>query len=510
MRPKAWNYYQDFLSWDIEKQTKELRTKPAIFWENMGAQKTLEVFHAAAERVPAYKKFLAESGVDHHTIKTIHDFQNVPPIDKKNYLKAYPLNELCWDGDLTKYNVVSVSSGSTGQPFFWPRDLWQEKEVDHLYELTMRELFHGHERHSLVIIAFAIGMYIAGPFTFASLLRIGQKGYPLSITTPSNDIAAVLRVVQNLGNNFDQVIIGGYPPLVKDIVDAGVRESIDWATYNTKLFFGGEGFSERWRDYVHDRLGAKSDLSTTVNMYGTADAALLGIESPVSTGFRRVVTRSKHLIRDVFKSERLPSIVTYNPLMKYFETLSDGALVLTSSSAIPLVRYRIGDVGGMIGYDKIVSTMAGAGHPLETVLRSAKTAHTNWQLPIVYLFGRDDFTVQLYGANVYPENIKEALEDQRIAGLVSGKFVLSIKFRRNMSPVLDLKLELSSGIKPEQAMISLIKQVVVETLRMRNSEYEVIYNTIKRRAEPKIILYTFGHKDFKINIKHSWVDTLKR
>ncbi len=506
MANNALNYYHKFLSWDVEKQNRELTHRSPKFWEKIGEEKALEVFHAAAKRVPAYKKFLESHGVNPRNIKTLEDFKQVPPVDKKNYIKAYPLHELCWDGDMTRMNVISVSSGSTGQPFFWPRDIWQEMEVDHFYELTIKNIFHVNERHSLVIIAFAIGMYIAGPFTFASLLRQAQKGYPLSVATPSNDIEAVLRVVKNLGPEFDQIIIGGYPPLVKDIIDRGKESGIAWGDHNTKLFFGGEGFTEKWRDYLHERVGAKCDLNTTINMYGTADAALLGIETPLSIAFRRLTASSKKSRKEAYNNERLPSVLSYNPLLKYFEALDDGSLLFTSSSGIPLIRYRIGDVGGVISYDGIGKFIKDKEKKIEELLKNGKEALSHWKLPIVYLFGRDDFTVQLYGANVYPENIKEALEDQRIANIVSGKFILATKYRSNMAPYLDLCIELSSGVKPDTSIAALVKQVVVDVLRSRNSEYEVIYNTIKKKAEPKISLELYGSKRFKINIKHRWVE----
>lgn len=507
MWQKAWDYYNNFLSWDIEKQNQELINRPSAYWEKAGERKALEVFHAAAVRVPAYKDFLSKHNINHNKIKTIHDFQSVPLIDKKNYLRAYPLKDLCWDGDLTKMNVVSVSSGSSGQPFFWPRDIRQELEVDHLYELTLKYLFQADKKHSLVIIAFAIGMYIAGPFTFASILRQGQKGYPISLTTPSNDIEAVLKVVSNLGGQFDQVIIGGYPPLVRDIIDTGKQAGIDWKKHNTKLFFGGEGFSEAWRDYVHFNIGAHKTLSTTINMYGTADAALLGIETPTSIAFRRLASSTDENLEHYFKSGRVPSVVTYNPLLKYFETVGDGKLLFTSSSGVPLIRYDIGDVGGILPYQTVNHAFTEQGQRLSHLLKH--DGQQDWKLPLVYLFGRDDFTVQLYGANVYPENIKEALEDRRISQIVSGKFIIHTQYRHDMSPYLDLKVELAQNTNPDGIQKALIQKVIVEKLRKRNAEYNVIYKTIKNKAAPLVTLVKFGNSDFKINIKHRWVKKAK-
>lgn len=501
----AIEYYKNFLSWDIKRQNEELLRQPASFWEEMGQLKAVEVFQEAAKRVPAYQKFLAEHGVNPDQIQSFTDFQQVPVISKENYLKKYLLHELCWDGDMRGMNVISVSSGTSGKPFFWPRDIWQEKEVDHFYELTLRYLFGADEKRTLVLVAFAMGMYIAGPFTFSSCLRLGQKGYPISVVTPSNDIEAILRVVTDLSGEFDQIVIGGYPPLVRDIIDSGVRAGIDWKAKHTKLFFGGESFSEKWRDYIHNLIDGEGLLKSTINMYGTADASLLGIETPASILLRRATAANKSSLKALFGSERLPSLLSYNPLFDYFETTSEGNLVFTTSSGVPLVRYRIGDVGGTISYDKAQDTADELGIDLTGEIEKAGLADANWKLPMVYLFGRDDFTVVLYGANVYPENIKEALDDPRISHWVSGKYIIKKKDFQEANPYLLIQVELAAGINPEPTMNVLIKKVIIETLREKNSEYNDAYNARGRKLDPRIKLIEFGSHSFKINIKHNWV-----
>lgn len=496
MSQSAWDYYKQFLSWDIKKQNHELITRPPEFWEEMGAQKALETFHAAAERVPAYKNFLKNNKINHAKIRTIEDFQEVPLIDKKNYLRQYPLKDLCWDGDLTKMDVISVSSGSTGEPFMWPRDIWQEKEVDHLYELIYRYLFKADKKHSLVVIAFAMGMYIAGPFTFASTLRIAQKGYPLTVVTPSNDISAVLKVIKNLSPSFEQIIIGGYPPLVKDIIDAGIKTGINWKKHSVKLFFGGEGFSEAWRDYINKKIGgSKYDYDATVNMYGSADAALLGIETPTSIGFRRAISGSHTARLDVFASERLPSVLSYNPLFKYFEHLVDNSLLFTSSSGLPLVRYRIGDIGGTISH-------------ADTAKYINQSLSIDWRLPIVYLFGRDDFTVHIYGANVYPENIKEALEHASVIRYVTGKFT-SITSDDTLIPNWEIKVQLADNVAPNNGIKEKVKHIIVTTLRKKNAEYADAYMRNGQKTTPKVILISNNNPEFTIAIKHPWITKIQ-
>ena len=48
------------------------------------------------------------------------------------------------------------------------------------------------------------------------------------------------------------------------------------------------------------------------------------------------------------------------------------------------------------------------------------------RLPFVFVFGRSNFTVSYFGANIYPENISVGLEQDGVKEWVTGKFVLEV------------------------------------------------------------------------------------
>ncbi len=494
----AWDYYKELLESDIDTINTELVKKKSDYWEEIGQNKALEVFHEAASRVPAYGDFLKKNKIDHKRIRSIKDFKEVPEIDKKNYLNLYPLKELCWDGDISKINVIAVSSGSTGNPYFWPRDIWQELEVDFHYNLLLKYLFNSDKKTTLQVIVLAMGMYIAGPFTFSSSLRFALKGNPLTITTPSTDIEAALSVIKNLASQFEQVLICGYPPLVKEIIDIGARQGLDWSKYNMKFTFGGEGFSEKWRDYIHEKINTEDVYATTINLYGTADASVLGIETPMSISFRRILANDKDKRLKYLGDERLPSIVSYNPIIKYFEKTNNGDLLFTSSSGLPVIRYRIGDSGGIVKYDELKNVVAPVkGYP-------------DWKLPVVYLFGRSDNTVQVYGANVYPDNIKEALFDEGICDLITGRFLISIKYRENLDTYLNIEVELAPDVNSASVLKKKIEETITNHLIKNNSEYEVIFKTVGVKAIPSIELVKYRDERFKYNIKPKWIEGVNK
>jgi phenylacetate-CoA ligase len=60
----------------------------------------VDLFHAVVNSVPAYRQFLQVKGIDPASIQTLSAFQQLPLITKANYIKQYPLAEICRAGSL--------------------------------------------------------------------------------------------------------------------------------------------------------------------------------------------------------------------------------------------------------------------------------------------------------------------------------------------------------------------------------------------------------------------------
>src|ERR1043166_6455559 len=87
-----------FFNFDIKSFQNLLITKSEDYWQKLGEDRALSLFHLAAKRVPAYKYFLKKNRVNETKIKTIRDFNLVPVTDKHNYVSVYPLKDRSWDG----------------------------------------------------------------------------------------------------------------------------------------------------------------------------------------------------------------------------------------------------------------------------------------------------------------------------------------------------------------------------------------------------------------------------
>ena len=67
---------------------------------------------------------------------------------------------------------------------------------------------------------------------------------------PGTNLEEILEIVEDLGCHYDQIVIVGYPPFVKTVLDEGTRRGIDWKALHVKIGLGGEGYSEPWREHV--------------------------------------------------------------------------------------------------------------------------------------------------------------------------------------------------------------------------------------------------------------------
>ena len=215
----------------------------------------LALFNSVAHSVPAYRDFLAEHGVRPAAVRTLADFTALPLLTKHNYLRRYSLAELCRDGALSSCDMIAVSSGSTGEPTFWPRSMADEFAVAARFEQVFHDSFDADQRSTLAVVCFALGTWVGGMFTASCCRHLASKGYRITVITPGSNKDEILRVVTALGPVFDQVVLLGYPPFLKDVIDTGAARGVPWSDYAVKLVLAGEVFSEEWRSLVGERTG---------------------------------------------------------------------------------------------------------------------------------------------------------------------------------------------------------------------------------------------------------------
>ncbi|WP_439657956.1 phenylacetate--CoA ligase family protein [Lentzea sp. HUAS TT2] len=449
----------------------------------------LDLFQHTAATVPAYRKLLRENGIEPATVTTFEDFQRLPLLDKANYHERYPLPELCRDGRLESCDMIAVSSGSSGRPTIWPRSLEDELHVARRFEQVLVDGFHADERRTLAVVCFPLGTWVGGLFTQACVRHLAAKGCPITVVAPGNNKAEILRVLPELAPHFEQVVLLGYPPFVKDVVDTGLAQGVDWPAYRIKLVLAGEVFSEQWRSLVSGRAGIADPVTDVASLYGTADSGVLGNETALSASIRRFFAGHPDRAREVFGDSRLPTLVQYDPASRFFE-VHDGTLVFTADGGIPLIRYRIADEGGVLRHADLLAYCA----------RNGFTPPPGPELPFVFLFGRSLFTVSFFGANVYPENVTVGLEQPGISETVTGKFVIESVENEDRDRLLRITVETAQGATADAAVIA--EAVRAQLLRL-NSEFA--HYVPAERQLPEVVLRPAGDPEyFPAGVKHRY------
>jgi phenylacetate-CoA ligase len=176
--------------------------------------------------------------------------------------------------------------------------------------------------------------------------------------------------------------------------------------------------------------------------------------------------------------------------------------VVSGENSVPLLRYHIADKGGVLSYAQIWDFLRQHGVQSLEDLGLAGGSQTR-ELPFVYVFGRADFTVSYYGANIYPENVTVGLEQPEIMAWVTGKFVLQTQESQAGDKHLHIAVELLPGRLPEPALAATIAASIRTELLRLNSEF-ANYTPVEKQL-PQISLFDFADAEyFPVGVKHRY------
>ena len=460
------------------------------------AQKhALDLFHRAAQRVPAYKAFLKSRGIDPVRIKTMSDFAKIPITDAKNYISAYPVKDRCWDGDLPSAQFIAASSGTTGEPKFWPRNAEQDLEAAMVHELLYREYFSIQKRTTLFLIGFPMGIYVSGIATLLPTWLSSFKKYPMTVMSIGNNKKEMLRAVKHLSHQYDQTILIGHPFFIKDVIESGAQEGIVWAKKNLGLMFCSEGFSEVWRNYIIKKAGIPRSAMRVFNTYGSSEMLLMGYETQFSIGVKALAEKNQTFLNTLTGGVAAPQFFQYNPHLRYIESV-DNELIFTSESGIPLIRFNLHDRGSVYSV-----------HDIKTAMGKMNIKPV-YPAPLVALWGRSDQTIIFYAANIYPEHIKAGLNTPAFFKKLTGKFTMRKDYIKNLDEFLEINVELQQNIQPTRTLANDIQKAVLEKLEKVNLEYKFLREHLDKDIVPRIKLWRYNdEKYFKPGLKPRYIDT---
>jgi phenylacetate-CoA ligase len=473
----------------------------------MVSDKTLALFHKAAAGIPAYKSYLSANGIDPSVITDGNAFLSVPLTSKKGYLVHHPLQDLIWS-DADNPILFCSTSGSTGEPYYFPRDEKLSWQYSFLLEDYIKASSYGKGK-TLVLIGFGMGVWIGGVITLRAFeIAAARMDQQIALLPTGYNKTEIYKALKRLSPQFDQTIIVGYPPFVKEVVDEADGEGVKLQDLHIRFLFAAESFSETFRNYVCEKAGVSDPVRDTLNIYGTADIGAMAYETPLSILIRRIALEDPMLYRDLFgQIHKTPTLAQYDPRFIEFEEV-EGEVVLNADGVLPLVRYAVGDHGGVLDYAHIRTVMAHYGVNLEAEISKAKLGpYIDKKKPFVYVYERVDFSVTIHGIIIYPEFVKEALLKPEMSDHFTERFTMATKTDIHHNQFLQINIELQKGVAASAELERKALKKIKASLIERSSEFAEISKSNKAGKLIHCILWENGHpRYFAPGTKQKWVE----
>ncbi len=483
-----------------------------------GEKRAVKVARVARSRTRAYADFLTSRGLGDIRLTSMDDFRRLPVIDKANYVDCYPLEQLVLDSDFCHAYTIEKSSGHAGTSYYWLRLPQEDAMFPRYLEFAFCQYYGLTGESTLILITLALGTWTSGEKFAQALRQVAASGkYRMTVMAPGTNLDEILEIVSDLGSHYDRVIMIGYPPFIKSVIDEGTRQGIDWTSMSMKLAVGGESYSEQWREHMASVLGldSRKDLLAISGGYGAADVGMsVGREYPITVMIRKLCMDDPELALALFKDPRgrngvLPGLVQYNPNTSFVEEVEQ-ELVFTVLSGIPLVRYNIHDHGGVLTFTEMIRALRDHGYDVAERLAEVGYGREHiWQLPFFYVFGRSDGTVSIVGANIFPENIQAVLSEAGDQDALT--FRLSVVTNADYSQQLAVALEHHAPRltrSETSALETHYHTTLVNGLLKLNQDFKDAYEDNPECADPIVNVYPRGTGPFseKTRIKNQYFD----
>lgn len=451
----------------------------------LGRWRAWRTFEMAAKSVPAYREFLAERGVPGKlTLKggLAANFANLPEMDKASYIKKWSIKERSIGGTLPRHGVVvDESSGSSGEPTSWVRGPDERLATRQLLQVGFARTAKTLTKQPFVLNAFSLGAWATGINVTTSLTEVTMIK---SIGPDANKIVATMK---EFGTDFTYIILS-YPPFLKSLFE---DERINWEEYDIIAGFGGEGISENMRShilrYTHGAFGS----------YGASDLEInVAIETDYSVELRRAIAQSPKLSKRITKQAEygvLPMVFQFNPYDYLIETNGAGELIVTivrKQNINPRLRYNIHDRGHVMRL-----------RDLRPILDEHGLSRLNrlefLDLPLLFLYGRSDMSVDYNGAVVAPDALRDVIySDAELVTAVENHRLVSFE-DANGDRQLHIALQLTEQSGDGSGLdLARWQASVIAELRRINGDFNNAILTSADATLPTIAFYPWRSGPF--------------
>ncbi len=390
----------------------------------IGSQETArQVVRRAAREVSAYQTFLAE-----HDGSPDDPWERLPVTDKTTYLSRFPFSERV-GGDFANTFTIFSSSGSSGQPFYWPQ--LKDGHADSADKLRqfLETAFRIRERKTLAIVGLALGSWIGGDhFSWVLKSMAVRLPYPFAVFSPGNKHDEIIAMIESATPFVDQIILFVCPSAIGHLLLRARQNGRTLPLTKLRYIVIGEPFPESMRGQLHQEAGAPPTEPVMFSIYGSADTGVLGVESPASVALRQVCHVDPVVRAGLGFETGTPHFFHLADPTAYIESLA-GELCVTKWQGVPLLRYNLHDRVELLRWSDV-----------------RQVVQNHDELPdLMAILGRADRCLILCGTNLTEFMLNEALRCPELQDLLTGLYRAAIIFEEGRQR-LDLTLEFRNGV----------------------------------------------------------------
>lgn len=314
--------------------------------------------------VPFYRKRLQEANITPDVIRTIGDIKHLPFTCKSDLRDNYPFALLA--EKLPKVSRIHASSGTRGKPTIVA---YTKSDLEVWAEVCARSLAcAGVHPGDIVHNSYGYGLFTGGLGVHYGAEKLGATVIPASGGKTQQQVM----LLQDLGAR----VICATPSYLLNLSFTMEEMGIDIDSIKLQLgILGAEPWTEELRKQIEQRLKI-----TALDIYGLSEIIGPGVSMECFEG-----REGLHIWEDHF----FPEIInpTTGEVLPFGE---EGELVLTSltKEALPLLRYRTGDVS------KLIAEQCRCGR---TMVRMSR------------IKARLDDMLIVRGVNLYPSEVEKVL-----------------------------------------------------------------------------------------------------
>ncbi|HPD56679.1 MAG TPA: phenylacetate--CoA ligase [Smithellaceae bacterium] len=389
---------------------EEFETLPREALKALQLKRLQQVLQRVYHTVGFYKKAFDRAQIKPSDIKSLNDLKKLPFITRKDMSDNYPYG--LFSVPMSSIVRLHATSGTTGRSAVFG---YTRHDIETWSELVARCLVAaGITKNDIIHNAFSYGLFTGGLGLHYGAEKIDASVIPISGGNAKRQLM-ILR-------DFGPTVICCTPSYALYLAQEARTMNMDLKTFKLRVgIFGAEPWSKAMREEIEKSFGI-----TALDIYGLSEVIGPGIAMECIEAHNGM-----HIFEDHFIVE------TINPQTgEVLPEGQEGELVFTSLSreAIPLVRYRSGDIS------KLITEPCRCGRTHIKMERALK---------------RSDDMLIISGVNIFPAQVEAILVD--IEGL-EPRYQLIVD-KAGALDALELQVEVSDKIFSDSGSVKELQKI---------------------------------------------------